>query len=733
MSANPITLSPVFPVWLIVVLFGLGAGLTFLQYRRIRDKLDKKRAVIVSTLRLCAIALILAFALNPSFLTKNDHTIVPAIAVLLDTADSMGQSDTGKKITRFDEVKALLMEGKSPLLKSLNEKYEVNVYGLADSVKPMVVDDLVQLKSGGNKGDAGEALNILRGRHSVAVLFSDGNVKWNETATSSLPVIIVAMGNSNDYKDILIKGVRAPTLAFRDREVIIDLTIKNYGYSNVTCPVFLKDSETLLAAKNIRLDTDTNEVTVSLPFTFKEVGRKDLTISIPPQAGENITSNNQINLSIKVVRDKTRILMVSGSPSMNYRFMRTALKSDPSIDLLSFVIMRTPSDILNVRPHEQSLIPFPVETLFSEEVTNFDLIIFDNFNYAFYLTPDHLESLKNFVRQGRGFGIIGGPGLFNEGRLGLSPIGDMLPFQFVETEFYRRDAPLGVRLSGAGARHPMMRFLNDFNENGTDHLRFWQDLPPLDGFNPVEAKRSATVLLESGDAIPWPILTVSDYGTGRVLGLTTDYAWKWYMGMVARGKGNQHYLRLVHGMIRWLAKDPSLHPIQMILPETTVSIGQTLNIPVHIYGKNSSIEPDSAILSSVFNSKGVKVASTLKPTDRSGEYRLSFRAGTGGIYRISVETPSGHLEESLVVSGPLDSLDAAPNIDQLKKIAASTEGKFVTPKDDILKDINEFAKKAEKTFIEEKRFPVWATPYVMAVILGLFSIEWYFRRRWGLI
>jgi hypothetical protein len=78
------------------------------------------------------------------------------------------------------------------------------------------------------------------------------------------------------------------------------------------------------------------------------MGHRNLQVSIPSQFGESFTSNNSVNLSLKVVRDKIRILMVSGSPSMNYRFMRMAMKNDPSIDLLSFVILRTPSDILNV-------------------------------------------------------------------------------------------------------------------------------------------------------------------------------------------------------------------------------------------------------------------------------------------------------------------------------------------------------------------------------------------------
>ena len=79
-----------------------------------------------------------------------------------------------------------------------------------------------------------------------------------------------------------------------------------------------------------------------------------------------MTSNYQVSLSLKVVRDKIRILMVSGSPSLSYRYLRMALKNDPSLDLLSFVILRTPSDILNVPLQEQSLIPFPVDTLFSK-------------------------------------------------------------------------------------------------------------------------------------------------------------------------------------------------------------------------------------------------------------------------------------------------------------------------------------------------------------------------------
>jgi hypothetical protein len=100
---------------------------------------------------------------------------------------------------------------------------------------------------------------------------------------------------------------------------------------------------------------------------------------------------------------------------------------------------------------------------------------------------------------------------------------------------------------------------------------------------------------------------------------------------------------------------------------------------------------------------------------------------------MTVETPLGQLEESIVVAGPLEGLDAAPDHDQLKKISAATGGKHLSPGDNLLEEIESRVKMVEKEFIEEKRFPIWATPIVLVIVLGLLCSEWYFRRRWGLI
>ncbi len=275
-------------------------------------------------------------------------------------------------------------------------------------------------------------------------------------------------------------------MAFRGREVEIDVTVKGYGYPGLKVPVVLKDGEKLLRAKDVRLDERTGEGTVSLSFTPEEVGLQNLSVLVPRQLGESLTANNTVRLPLKVVRDKIRILMITGSPSMSYRYMRMALKNDPSIDLLSFVILRLPSNILNVPLQEQSLIPFPVETLFTKELKDFDLLIFDDFQSRLFFKEQYLGNVRDFVRKGGAFAVIGGPGFIGEGGYAGTAIEEILPVRWAGKEGYRRNIPLGVKLSRAGRVHPLTRL----SPVEAEDLSLWKEMAPLDGVNPLRPKSS---------------------------------------------------------------------------------------------------------------------------------------------------------------------------------------------------------------------------------------------------
>jgi len=712
---------------LILILLFLGWAAVIVQYVLLRRRLGSSKAIIISLPRLGVILLLLSFALNPSAIARKEHKMLSPIAILLDTSQSMGLATLSGKSSRLEDAKAILLDGEKPLLKSLTGRVEGKLYGLGDSLRAFDGGELTRLKAGGKQVDLADALDRLRREYSFAILLSDGNFKWEKKNSSGIPVITIPVGDPGEYRDTLIKEAKAPSLAFRGREVRIDVTIKSYGYAGLTLPVLLKDGNRLLTAKNMTIKQASAEMTLPLSFIPEEVGQHHLSVSIPTQFGESLTSNNSAHFSLRVVRDKIRILMVSGNPSMSYRFMRMAFKNDPSIDLLSFVILRTPSNILNVPIQEQSLIPFPVETLFSKELKNFDLLLFDNFPYQFYFNPKVLAPVREFVRDGGSFSMIGGPNVFDS--YAGTPIEDILPVRLTGRGDYHRDSPREVSLTPAGANHPITRLSPDENEN----VRLWQDMPPLDGVNLLESKNSGRVLLESSERTSRPILTVGDFGKGRVLVLATDDSWKWYMGMVAKGKGHWAYLRFMEKMVRWLTKDPGLDPVQIILPERAGTAGQETGVRITLRENDLPSNSKEAISLSVYNPDGLKIVSSFKTTGQSGEYVGSFFPEKEGVHKIRVETPLGSVEESLAITRPGEDLDGAPQHERLRTISAYTGGKFLSRGDDLLREIEPYVGRDASRFIEERNLQLWGRPYVLAILLFLLTTEWYLRRRWGMI
>jgi len=725
MSLRQFMIEPILPIWLILILFSFGLASVVIQFRRLLKKLTPAKALALSLARLIVLFLLISFTLNPFSITRKEHKVFPSLAILLDTSRSMSLPGRGGHANRLDEARALLLSGQKSLLSSLSEKFDVKLYALGASLNPIEAAELSNLKADGKSSGLTEALAKLDKQDTPAILLSDGNLHGGSASQTNPLVTAVPLGDPETYKDILIKDIRVPAMAFRGREVPIDVTIKSYGYTGLALPVLLRDGPRVLMTKSSSINKSPGEVTLSFSFVPEEIGEHHLSLSAQPQFGESLTSNNTVDFSLKVVRDKIRVLMVSGSPSMNYRFMRGVLKDNPSFDLLSFVILRTPTDILNVPLQEQSLIPFPVDTLFTRELKNFDLLIFDNFPPPLYLRPNHLEGVRAFIKDGGGFAVIGGPNFSEVGRYGEPPFDDILPVTLKKRGDYRRGNPTGVKLSRAGTVHPV----TDFSRDET----LWQETPLLDGINLVDPKGSATVLLESSDGNSYPILTVGPYGKGRVMTLASDYAWKWYAGMVSQGKGNWFYLRLMERIVRWLTKDPSLESIQVTLPDKRGEIGEEMGVRITV--KEEYLSSASAGLTSlsVLDPDGVRMESEIKRGNQPGEYLASFIPQKRGIYRLRIETPKGYVEDSIVIGTSMETLDASPDHEHLKVIAASTGGKMLRTGDEVLKEMEDYARKFDKRFIEEKRLPIWENLYVLLAILFLLAMEWYLRRRWGLL
>lgn len=728
MTWKDITLSPILPPWLVLALLGLGILALILLYPRLRKRVGRSRSLWLSALRLGALLLLIGCFLDPAFTERMEKKSSPTLALFVDTSSTMALPGKGGK-SRLEEAIALLLGGEKPLLKSLSEKFEVQIYALGESSRPLEAGEIAKLKPAGGRGDPTLAAEKLPSKNVLSILLSDGKVKWEGKGSSPVPFFTVPVGDPGDYRDIWIHQLKAPAVAFRGREVRIEAVMKSHGFRQLTLPVSLRDGQKLLTAKTIRIQGDPAEIPLSFSFTLEDTGPHHLSLSVPPQAGESSVLNNSFPFSLRVAKDKIRILMISGHPGLNYRYLRMAFKSDPSIDLLSFVILRTPTDVLNVPLQEQSLIPFPVETLFSKELSQFDLLILDDFPFHLYVKSAYLEKVRDFVKGGGGLALIGGPNLLDGGKYSGTPLEDVLPIAVAGKGEYERETPRKVKLTRSGGSHPISRLEATEKEN----LNLWKEMPPLDGINRIQLKTSATTLLESGDGAPYPIISVGKYGQGRVLVLATDYSWKWRMGMVEKGRGQWAYHRFVERTVRWLTKDPGLDPIQILLPEEGIGRRERKEIRVRVRSEEESPETRGMVQFSVFDPKGLKIGAEFTSSGRPGEYAASFTPEKGGIYKMKVQTPGGSVEESVEISEQVEERDGLPDHERLRMIAQSTGGKFLSPKEDLLAELLDAAEKRESRYVEEKRTPLWAHSPLLALILALLSAEWYFRRRWGLI
>ena len=271
-----------------------------------------------------------------------------------------------------------------------------------------------------------------------------------------------------------------------------------------------------------------------------------------------------------MIRQKYRIMYLCGRPSPEYAQLRELLRSDPNHELVSFVILRNPENPAFVPDNELSLIPFPAEEIFVQNLNQFDLFILENFSYArFHLPPAYLESLKTFVANGGGLLVIGGENAFGSGGYKGSPVEDMLPVTLTGAP---QDYTTGLFQAKPVAKdHPLAR-LYDTPEASE---AAWAALPQLDGWAKfASVKPGATVLAvhpteKTADGHPLPVLAIREYGRGKVMLVSSDSTWRWKLGAAADWRIGAFYARFWTRAVQYLTGSLDLSKVKFApLPDS---------------------------------------------------------------------------------------------------------------------------------------------------------------------
>ncbi len=284
------------------------------------------------------------------------------------------------------------------------------------------------------------------------------------------------------------------------------------------------------------------EGSLTIPITHGGANIVELALEVAE--GEATDRNNRAAFTVNGVRDRLRVLLVSGEPHSGERTWRNLLKADPSVDLVHFTILRPPTKQDGTPVFELSLIAFPTRELFLEKVDEFDLIIFDRYRRRGVLPSPYIANIARYVRDGGAVLIAAGPWFAGVESLYRTPLAEILP---VAPTGGLIEAPYLPTVTEPGARHPVTAGLDLFN-GGAPGAPVWGRW-----MRQIEMERLSGEVVMAG-ADERPLLVLDRVGEGRVAVLGSDHAWLWSRGYEGGGPQAELLRRLAH----WLMKEPEL-------------------------------------------------------------------------------------------------------------------------------------------------------------------------------
>ncbi len=482
---------------------------------------SRSRGAAVRTLALALIVLALA---NPSF-TREDRDPLTSVAVVV--VDKSPSQNFGDRTQQTEAARAKVLE---QLHRIPGLEVRVIEAGEADGET-----DGTRLFTALNSTLA----DVPSDRFAGVIMITDGRVHDVPADATSLgfsaPVHALITGHQ-DERDRRVALVTAPRFGIVGQPQTITYRVEDQGSGESTAQVTVRRDGDVVETRNVPIGI-AQSVTVPIPHG----GRNIVEIEASPLAGELTQVNNRVVVTIDGVRDKLRVLLVSGEPHAGERTWRNLLKSDPSVDLVHFTILRPPEKQDGTPINELSLIAFPTRELFQQKIDDFQLIIFDRYARQGVLPIIYFDNITRYVRDGGAVLVAAGPDYASATSIWRTPLDAILPAEPSGEVTNRAFRP---ELTDLGQRHPVTRGLEG-SEDKPPHWSEW--------FRVVDTRSATgTTVMQGPDAKP--LLVLSHEGEGRVALLLSDHIWLWARGF----EGGGPHLDLLRRLSHWLMKEPDL-------------------------------------------------------------------------------------------------------------------------------------------------------------------------------
>jgi uncharacterized membrane protein len=720
-------------------------AMLFVELRR----RERGGVAIVATGMFAVTALLLA-VLRPVRIAARESLVGARVVVLVDASRSMALADASGRKRRDARDEAL----RSLARASGDTRLRWLTFG---DGAPHLFDPSATPKgpmAGEPRSDLAAAIRALdvsaEERPSALVVVSDGRLDDPPEATS--PAALQALARTLHVPIHVIATTRdAPADASIRRVAAAGAAVAHVPLPlriEVGCAGALACDELTVTARELRDDgppallatglahLKAGKGTLDLTVTLERAGARILEIAVASPPGDTIPENDRRLIAFNVAREHVRVLHVAGEPTNDVRALRDWLKSDASVDVVAFFILRTQGDVPQAAPEDLALIPFPVDELFSVQLPSFDAVVLQDFDARPYGLEKHLPALARYVRNGGGLIMVGGENAFIKGGYANTPLGDAT-------------GVLPVLLDGSPGATPadLAAFTPAWTEEGRAApllapLRavVGDELPMMPGANVFGDPRPGTVVLwqhptrTTPSGAPMPILAIGEEGDGRTIALGVDGGWQLeFSSLGARTAGRGHGA-LWNGLLGWLMRDPRFEPAQLeIVGGCTAGVPTTLRVHVLPLPPGAKRDALSLTVGRIDKrerpeSVPIHIEAVRGPGDTtdipmpaldSGGYTARVRFGAGSVTRYDFACEAGGDEWA----------DSRPDAPRLRALAEATGGIFMWADQDMNK-----LPLPKPTRISSERHvvplaPPWAWSLFAAAALGA---HWITRRRSGL-
>ncbi len=593
MSWTTLDFAPLLPLPILIAAIVLGVFVMWLGFAaRARG----------SALRAMGITVLLLALLNPALVEEDREPLKDVAIVVIDETPSVAVAQRGEAI----------QESASEIIGAL-EKMSTTL----DLRVVRVKHDSVSDGANGSRliSPLRRAIRDVPARRLAgSILLTDGQVHdvpdESDVAGLPSPMHVLIAGERNETDRRLIVS-RAPSYGIVGKEITMTVRVEDHGRAATAAG---NAASTDLTIRRDGGDPESRSVPVgtdhTMTFTLKHGGPTVFELSVAGIDGELTLANNRAVLSVNGVRDRLRVLLVSGEPHAGERTWRNLLKSDPSVDLVHFTILRPPEKQDGTPINELSLISFPTRELFEVKLQEFDLVIFDRYRRRGVLPPVYLQNIVDYIEGGGALLSAAGPTFASPFSIYRSSLRKALPGEPTGSVVTRGYRP---QVTETGLSHPVTAGLPAGPEQHAEGKPQWGRW-----FRQIEvvAKRGHTLMRGANES---PLLILDRVGEGRVAQVTSDHIWLWARGFEGGGPQAELLRRLAH----WLMKEPELeeNALRASVRDGNLDIERRSVDPIAPEARITN--PDGTVSTIALTERGAGRYGAVVPVTQTGLYSVA--------------------------------------------------------------------------------------------------------------